>query len=129
MDLRIDTSDGVPIYLQIVDQIKRAVALGRLKPEDPLPSVRQLALDLTINPNTVARAYLELEHDGVIYKRQGQGTYISAQAAEASRRERNKIVSGLFDKAIVEACSFGMSETEIAEVYRQSMHRYKLEKP
>ena len=129
MELRIDTSDGVPIYLQIVDQIKRAVALGRLKPEDPLPSVRQLALDLTINPNTVARAYLELEHDGVIYKRQGQGTYISAQAAEASRRERNKIVAALFEKAIVEASSFGMSESEIEEAYRQSLHRCRLEKP
>ncbi len=87
MELRIDTSDGIPIYLQIVDQIKRSVAVGRLKPEDPLPSVRQLALDLTINPNTVARAYLELEHEGVIYKRQGQGTFVSAQALDASRRE------------------------------------------
>jgi len=129
VDLRIDTSDGVPIYLQIVDQIKRTVALGRLKPEDPLPSVRQLALDLTINPNTVARAYLELEHEGVIYKRQGQGTFVSAMAAEASRRERNRIVAALFEKAIIEAASFGMSETEITEAYRQSMHRWKLEKP
>jgi GntR family transcriptional regulator len=127
--LRIETTDGVPIYLQIVDQIKRNVALGRLKPEDPLPSVRQLALDLTINPNTVARAYLELEHEGVIYKRQGQGTYVSAQAAEASRLERNKMVGALFEKAIVEASYFGMTESEIAEVYRQSMQRYKLEKP
>ena len=129
MELRIDTSDGVPIYLQIVDQIKRNVALGRLKPEDPLPSVRQLALDLTINPNTVARAYLELEHEGVIYKRQGQGTFVSAQAAEASLRERNRIVAALFEKAIIEAASFGMSEAEIAEAYRQSMQSWKLEKP
>jgi GntR family transcriptional regulator len=129
VELRLDTSDGIPIYIQIVDQIKRNVALGHLKPEDPLPSVRQLALDLTVNPNTVARAYLELEHDGVIYKRQGQGTYVSASAAESSRRERNKIVAALFEKAIVEALSFGMSESEIVEVYRQSMHRYRLEKP
>lgn len=129
MDLRIDTSDGVPIYLQIVDQIVRNVALGRLRPEDPLPSVRQLALDLTINPNTVARAYLELEHEGVIYKRQGQGTYVSEQAAEASRRERNRIVAALFEKAIIEAARFGMSESEIAETFRQSVQQWKLEKP
>src|ERR1700722_2489972 len=129
VDLRLETSDGVPIYLQIVNQIKRNVAVGRLKPEDPLPSVRQLALELTINPNTVARAYLELEHGGVIYKRQGQGTYVSAQAAEASRRERNKIVAALFEKAIIEASSFGMSEAEIAEAYRQSIQSWKLEKP
>ena len=129
MDIRIDTSDGIPIYLQIVDQIKRSVALGRLKPEDSLPSVRQLALDLTINPNTVARAYLELEHEGVIYKRQGQGTFVSSQAIEASRRERNRMVASLFEKAIVEAVNFGMSPSEIAEVYGQMMRRYKVEKP
>ena len=129
MDLRIDTSDGTPIYLQIVDQIKRSVAVGRLKPEDPLPSVRQLALDLTINPNTVARAYLELEHEGVIYKRQGQGTYVSAEALDASRRERSRIIGSLFEKAIVEAVNFGMSASEIDEVYRQMLRRYKLEKP
>jgi GntR family transcriptional regulator len=129
VELRIDTSDGTPIYLQIIEQIKRSVAVGRLKPEDPLPSVRQLALDLTINPNTVARAYLELEHEGVIYKRQGQGTYVSAEALETSRRERNKVVAALFEKAIVEGLHFGMSASEIAEAYRQSMRRYKLEKP
>jgi GntR family transcriptional regulator len=129
VNIRIDTTDGAAIYLQIVDQIKRSVAVGRLKPEDPLPSVRQLALDLTINPNTVARAYLELEHEGVIYKRQGQGTYVSAQAIEASRRERNRIVGALFERAIVEAVHFGMSAPEIDEVYRLLARRYKLEKP
>ena len=129
MELRIDANDGTPIYLQIVDQIKRGVAVGRMKPEDPLPSVRQLALDLTINPNTVARAYLELEHDGVIYKRQGQGTFISAQALDASKRERSRIVGALLEKAIVEAVNFGMSAAEIDETYRQMVRRYKLEKP
>ena len=127
MNFRIDTGDGVPIYIQIVEQIKRSVALGSLKPEQALPSVRQLALDLTINPNTVARAYLELEHQGVIYKRQGQGTFVSSQAVEASRRERHKIVSALFEKAIVEAANSGMVATDIEEIYRQLMHRYGLE--
>ena len=101
--------------------------MGRLKPEDPLPSVRQLALELTINPNTVARAYLELEHQGFLYKRQGQGTYVCTPAIGAARRERNKIVAGLFEKAIVEAASFGMSASEITAIYDQLMHRYELE--
>jgi len=122
-------ADGAPIYLQIADQIKRSVAGGRLRPEDPLPSVRQLALDLTVNPNTVARAYLELEHQGVIYKRQGQGTYVSTHAIEASRRERRKIVAALFEKAIVEAVNVGMFPSEIDDIYDQLMRRYKLEKP
>ena len=127
MDIQINTSEGSPIYLQIVDQVKRSLVLGRLKPEDPLPSVRQLALELTINPNTVARAYLELEHQGYLYKRQGQGTFICTPARGAVRRERNKIVAGLLEKAIVEAASFGMSASEITAIYDQLMHRYELE--
>jgi GntR family transcriptional regulator len=127
VNLRIDTADGVPIYIQIAEQIKRSVALGRLKPEEGLPSVRQLALELTINPNTVARAYLELEHQGVIYKRQGQGTFVSTQAVEASRRERHKIVAALFEKALIEAVNSGMAADEIEGIYQQLMHRYKLE--
>jgi GntR family transcriptional regulator len=129
VQFKIDTTGGVPIYLQIVDQLKKSVAAGRLKPEDALPSVRQLALDLTINPNTVARAYLDLEHEGVIYKRQGQGTFVSPQALEASRRERRKIVSALFEKAVAEAAGFGMQPEEIEEIYERSMRRYKVEKP
>jgi GntR family transcriptional regulator len=127
VDLKINTSDGAPIYQQIVDQVKRSVAMGRLKPEDPLPSVRQLARDLTINPNTVARAYLELEHQGYIYKRHGLGAFVCAPVAGAVRRERNKLVAGLFEKAIVEAVSFGMSASEITAIYDQLMHRYELE--
>jgi len=127
VDLRIDTTDGVPIYLQIVEQIKRSVALGRVKPEEELPSVRQMALDLTINPNTVARAYLELEHQGVIYKRQGQGTFVSAQAVDASRRERQKIVAALMEKAIIEAASSGMTAAELETIYQRLIHRYRLE--
>lgn len=127
MSLRIDTSGPDPIYVQIVDQIKRSVALGRLKPEDPLPSVRQLALDLTINPNTVARAYLELEHQGFIYKRQGLGAFVCAQAAAAVRRERHKIVAGLLEKAIIEAVHSGMSAAEIRALCDQLIERYELE--
>jgi GntR family transcriptional regulator len=127
VDLKINTSGGAPIYLQIVDEVKRSVALGRLKPEDPLPSVRQLALELTINPNTVARAYLELEHQGFLYKRQGQGTYVCTPPLGAARRERNKIVAGLLEKAIVEAVSFGMSASEITAIYDQLMQRYEME--
>lgn len=127
MNFAIDARDGVPIYLQIVEQIKKSIALGRLKPEEALPSVRQLALDLTINPNTVARAYLELEHQGVISKRQGQGTFVSSQAAEASRRERQKVVGALFEKAIVEAVNSGLNAAEIDEIYQQRVRRYKLE--
>jgi GntR family transcriptional regulator len=89
--------------------------------------VRQLALELTINPNTVARAYLELEHQGFLYKRQGVGAYVCTPATGAARRERNKIVTALFEKAIVEAVSFGMSASEITGIYDQLMQRYEME--
>ena len=127
MSFKIDTSGSAPIYQQIVEQITRAVALGRLKPEDPLPSVRQLALDLTINPNTVARAYLELEHQGFIYKRQGQGTYICTRAPGVARRERNKVVAGLLEKAIEEALASGMSASEIHALFDQLIAKHQVE--
>jgi len=128
MHIKIDTGNGVPIYLQIVEQVKWSVAMGRLKPEDGLPSVRQLAVDLTINPNTVARAYLELEHEGVIYKRQGQGTFVSANAVEVSQRERLKAVSVLMEKAVAEALGSGMTPAEVDELYRGLSERYGKER-
>jgi GntR family transcriptional regulator len=124
----IDITDGTPIYLQICEQIKRAVAVGRLKAEEAVPSVRQLALELTVNPNTVARAYLELEHEGVIYKRQGQGTFVSPDALEASRRERRKAVKELFEKAITEAEEAGITASEMDEIYAQAKRRHHREK-
>lgn len=127
--LKIDTNNGTPIYLQIVEQIKRTVAMGRIKPEEGLPSVRQLALDLTINPNTVARAYLELEHEGVIYKRQGQGTFVAAQGVDASRRERQKAVAGMLERAILEAVESGMTPGEIGELYREALGKHTKETP
>jgi GntR family transcriptional regulator len=129
VDLKIDTNNGAPIYLQIVEQIKRSIAMGRLKPEEGLPSVRQLAMDLTINPNTVARAYLELEHAGVIYKRQGQGTFVAAEGVDASRRERQKAVAGMLEKAIQEAVESGMTAGEIEELYREALEKYSKETP
>ncbi|HLH16347.1 MAG TPA: GntR family transcriptional regulator [Bryobacteraceae bacterium] len=124
MNIEIDTGNGVPIYLQIVEQIKRNVAMGRLRAEEGLPSVRQLAVDLTINPNTVARAYLELEHEGIIYKRQGQGTFVSAQAEETSRRERQREAAALLEQALAEAFDSGMTREEIGELYRRLIARY-----
>jgi GntR family transcriptional regulator len=127
VQIKIDTTGGIPIYLQIVEQIQRTVAAGRLKPEDPVPSVRQLALDLTINPNTVARAYLELEHQGFLYKRQGQGTYVCAEAPRAARREQTRMVADLLEKAIGMAVSSGMSASEIDVLYHKLMLQFALE--
>ena len=77
MKIDVDPTSNVPIYLQIVEAVQRLVATGALEPGDQLPTVRQLAVDLRVNPNTVARAYLELDRSGVISSQQGRGTYVS----------------------------------------------------
>lgn len=119
MFINIDPSSGVPIYMQIVSQIKTGIAMGRLLPEDPLPSVRQLAVDLTVNPNTVARAYLDLEYEGIIYKRQGHGTFVSSQGIEMSKIERRNVLSELMEKALVEGVNLGLDEKELRDTFNR----------
>jgi GntR family transcriptional regulator len=121
--VNIDPSNGLPIYMQIVQQIKTSVAMGRLQPEDPLPSVRQLAVELAVNPNTVARAYLDLEIEGVIYKRQGAGTFVSSQGVRVSKNERRKVLSELIEKALVEGINLGLDEEELRETFERVLER------
>lgn len=121
--ITIDPASGLPIYVQIVNQIKTGIAMGRLVPEEPLPSVRQLALELTVNPNTVARAYLELEYEGIIYKRQGHGTFVSSQGVEMSKNERRKVLSELIEKALVEGVNLGLKESELRETFERVIER------
>src|SRR5947208_6299223 len=103
MDIHISPHDGVPIYLQIVNQVKYLVASGRLEPGEELPPIRVLAEQLLINPNTVARAYRELELAGVVTKRRTAGTYVSDTTSPLARRERLKIVTERIDALLAEA--------------------------
>jgi GntR family transcriptional regulator len=88
MWFRVEPGRGVPIYIQIMDQIRRSVAGGTLAPGEQLPSVRDLALQLAINPNTISKAYQELEHEGVVYTLRGRGTFVSGQASALSESDR-----------------------------------------
>ena len=103
MQLHISTGDGVPIYLQIANQVKYLIAAGRLAAGDEIPPIRVLAQQLLINPSTVARAYLELEREGVVQKRHGSGTYISGTGSPLARKERLKIVTERIDTLLAEA--------------------------
>ena len=103
VQIHITTHDGVPVYLQIVNQVKYLVAAGRLGPGEELPSVRTLAEQLVINPNTVARAYLELEREGVVVKRHGTGTFVSEEGSPLARKERMKILTQRADALLAEA--------------------------
>ena len=103
MQLQISSADGVPIYQQIVNQVRHLVAAGRFLPGEELPAIRSLAEQLTINPNTVARAYLELERAGLVNKRHGSGTYVSGHVSPLPQREKLKVLKPRIDALLVEA--------------------------
>ena len=103
MHLAIDTSNGLPIYEQIVRHVKFAVANQMLQIGEHVPSVRDMATRLAVNPNTVARAYRELEAAGVVEKRRTAGTYVSEQGSPLARRERMKILTERVDALLAEA--------------------------
>src|ERR671911_1265090 len=107
MHLRVNPHDGVPIYLQIVNQVKYLVAAGRLEPGEELPPIRALAERLVINPNTVARAYRELEVAGVVVKRGTTGTFVSTSGSPLARRERVRILTERIDALLAEARQLG----------------------
>ena len=119
MDIHISPHDGVPIYLQIVNQVKYLVASGRLAPGDELPAIRVLAERLVVNPNTVARAYRELEIAGVVEKRRTAGTYVSDAGSRLARRERLKIVVERIDALLAEARQLGIDTDEVVQLLRQ----------
>ena len=103
MQLHITPGDGAPIYRQIIDQVKNLVAAGRLKPGDEMPPIRGLAQQLIINPNTVARAYRELEAQGVLVSRQGSGTVVADGGSPLARGERMRLLTAQVDKLLTEA--------------------------
>ena len=117
MQFQCDTAARIPIYQQLVDQVREQVARGKLQPGDRLPSVRQLSRELVVNPNTIAKAYSELEHGGVILARQGLGVFVAKpQAASEARLER---VGALVDRVLVEAVHLGCSGEEVAKVFNE----------
>lgn len=118
MQLHISTNDGVPIYLQIVNQVKYLVAAGRLAAGEEIPPIRVLAEQLVINPNTVAKAYHELEREGIVTKRHGAGTYVSDNGSPLARRERMKILTQRVDALLAEARHMDITVEEVIDLIR-----------
>lgn len=118
MQIHITTQDGVPIYVQIVQQIKLLVASGRLSAGDELPPIRTLAEQLVVNPNTVARAYRELELEGIVEKRRTAGTYVSEQGSPLAKRERNRILNERVDHLLAEAEHMSVSIEDLIQIVR-----------
>lgn len=118
MILRIDTTISLPVYAQIVDQIKRAVALGSLKAGDSLPSLRETALKLRVNPLTVGKAYKLLESEGMIETKHGLGSFITANSA-ATEVYRRDVLAREIDNIIVDAFHMGLSPNELKELFNE----------
>jgi GntR family transcriptional regulator len=119
VQIHISTNDGVPIYQQIVNQVKYLVACGRLAPGEELPPIRVLAEQLLVNPNTIARAYMELERDGIVTKRHGSGTYVSDAGSPLARKERIRILSERADALLAEAHHLNVDLDSVIDLLKQ----------
>src|SRR6266478_9816790 len=113
MLFRPNPSLGVPIYLQLMEQVKHAIETGALRPGDQLPGIRPLAEELVINPNTVAKAYSELEHEGLIELRHGSGSYVLASHKTKSRAEKVRVAQERVRTLVESLHEEGLSEEEI----------------
>jgi GntR family transcriptional regulator len=123
---RVDPSAAEPVFQQIVDQVKRAIATGQLRPEDRLPPVRDLAKELLINPNTIARAYQVLEAEGVTYSRRGAGTFIAARKPAVKGEERRRRFRAALEAALADAFHLGLSEEEARRTFEAALKRFRL---
>jgi GntR family transcriptional regulator len=121
----VDPRSGVPLYLQLIEQVKRAVALGTLASGEQLPTVKALAVDLTINPNTVARAYRELERDRVIETSPGRGSFVRADGAPAeAKRAATDVADGVLSDAVREARALGLDAPAIRTLFDRALARW-----
>jgi len=116
---RLDLQSGVPVYRQIIDQVRGGIASGALTVGDQLPTVRQLAVDLSINPNTVVRAYRELELGGLLETHQGTGTCISAQKMRGAGAERERQLSQIVGECVARAGAAGFTVEDLIEQLRE----------
>ena len=123
--LHIDPGNGLPVYLQIVDQVRRAVAIGVLKPGEQLPTVKQLASDLVVNPATVSRALRELEHLEIIETAAGRGAFVRNDAAiGVAKTGARDVVRSSIDGAVREARSLGVRESDLAAIFEETVDEW-----
>ena len=122
MLFRSNPSSGVPVYLQLIEQVKHAIDLGALRPGDQLPAIRRVAEDLVINPNTVAKAYRDLEHAGVIELRQGAGAFVSDNGS-TSRVTQVKRAQPVLQAAVDRLVANGLTPDEIRRLFEAELLR------
>ena len=128
MEFVIHPADGLPLYSQLVQQIKHGIATGRLAAGEQLPSVRKLSEHLVINPNTVVRAYRELELGGILTTRQGAGVFVSDTASPLARKEQFTLLAKRVDDVLIEARHLEMDVEGVVQLVRQRARQLKPEK-
>ncbi len=126
MQVHIDHASDRPVYLQIMDQVKRDIALGRLLRDERLPTVRQLAQDLTINPNTIAKAYRQLEQEGVIVTKAGAGAFVAGLDSNLSRTVRKRIICEELERIIVEAFHMQIDKETLIQWFNIAVEQFNL---
>ena len=124
MQIRISQEDGTPIYQQVMQQVRLLVSTGRLEPGEQLPAVRRLAQQLLINPNTVARAYRELESGGVVKSRRGAGVFVAEGSSPLSRKEKNRLVNERIDALLIEADQLNFDTETVLTMVKQRSNQF-----
>ena len=126
MQFRIDNASDRAVYLQIIDQVKRDIALGRLAKQERLPTVRQLAQQLAINPNTIAKAYRQLEQEGIIVTRSGAGAFIANLDSMLSKAVRRRLICDELDRIVVEAFHMQIDKETITDWFHTALEKFNL---
>ena len=126
MQLNIDPSSSRPVYMQVIDQVKRDIALGRLVEGDRLPTVRDLAIRLAINPNTMAKAYKLLEQEGVIVTRAGAGAFVAAIEGGLNKAVKKRIICDSMERTAVDAYHMQVDKASFSNWFSAVMEKIKL---
>jgi GntR family transcriptional regulator len=125
MEIRLSTTDGLPVYRQIVNQVKYLIASGRLRPGQELPAIRTLAERLVINPNTVVHAYAELARESVVVRRHGSGTYVAEKAPGPSPQAAAESLAPKVDSLLADAAHLDLGLAEVLQLVRQRQNVFK----
>jgi GntR family transcriptional regulator len=124
MQVRIDNASDRPVYQQIIDHVKRDIALGRLAREDKLPTVRQLARQIAINPNTISKAYRQLEQEGIIVTKPGAGAFVANLDSNLNRSVRKKLVSEELERIAVDAFHMQIDRQTLLELFNNAIEKF-----
>lgn len=124
MQFQCDTTSRTPIYRQLIEQVRSAVARGKVEPGERLPSVRQLSRELVVNPNTIARAYTELEREGMLITQQGRGVFVAEPRTDLTKRARQKQLEERLDQLITDAVHLGFTAEEFLALLNKRMDQF-----